>query len=224
MRKQVHRSCVEISQDSHGIVDEETELLIQDPASDSRTAVCIVGHEARIWSLVSIHRQSRWLYGCWPLKGAFSQPSEAKARTKAKASYCCLHCRSTGNSRENILPEFSKFYCHPGRAGGSPFWNRRSGSSPDATPACSPSTFGARLPARTRPTVGSRSGSQYHQRSARTEPAESCAASIRRTHSACRDWPAQGAGHSMVTRLALSQLIIMPPYGVLSYHVFVYKT
>ena len=21
-----------------------------------------------------------------------------------------------------ILPEFSKFYCHPGRAGGSPFW------------------------------------------------------------------------------------------------------
>jgi hypothetical protein len=33
---------------------------------------------------VSIHRQSRWLYGCWPLKGAFSQPSEAKARTKAK--------------------------------------------------------------------------------------------------------------------------------------------
>jgi hypothetical protein len=69
---------------------------------------------------VSIHRQSRWLYGCWPLKGAFSQPSEAKARTKAKASYCCLHCRSTGNSRENILPEFSKFYCHPGRAGRSP--------------------------------------------------------------------------------------------------------
>ncbi len=70
--------------------------------------------------LVSIHRQSRWLYGCWPLKGAFSQPSEAKARTKAKASNCCLHCRSTGISRENILPEFSKFYCHPGRAGGTP--------------------------------------------------------------------------------------------------------
>ncbi len=69
---------------------------------------------------VSIHRQSRWLYGCWPLKGAFSQPSEAKARTKAKASNCCLHCRSTGISRENILPEFSKFYCHPGRAGGTP--------------------------------------------------------------------------------------------------------
>jgi hypothetical protein len=71
---------------------------------------------------VSIHRQSRWLYGCWPLKGAFSQPSEAKARTKAKASYCCPHCRSTDNSREDILPEFSKSYCHPGRAGGSPFW------------------------------------------------------------------------------------------------------
>jgi len=69
---------------------------------------------------VSIHRQSRWLYGCWPLKEAFSQPSEAKARTKAKTSSCCLHRRTTGNSRENILPEFSKFYCHPGRAGGSP--------------------------------------------------------------------------------------------------------
>jgi hypothetical protein len=38
---------------------------------------------------VSIHRQSRWLYGCWPLKGAFSQPSEAKARTKAKARSSC---------------------------------------------------------------------------------------------------------------------------------------
>jgi len=72
--------------------------------------------------------ESRWLYGCWPLKGAFSQPSEAKARTKAKASCCCLRCRSTGNSRENILPEFSKFYCHPGRAGGSPFWIRLSSS------------------------------------------------------------------------------------------------
>ena len=64
------------------------------------------------------------LYGCWPLKGAFSQPSEAKARTTAKASYCCLYCRSTANSSENILPEFSKFYCHPGKAGGSPFWIR----------------------------------------------------------------------------------------------------
>ena len=76
---------------------------------------------------VSILRQSRRLYGCWPLRGAFSQPSEAKARTKAKASYCCLHCRSTGDSRENILPEFSKFYCHPGGAGGSPLWISRDG-------------------------------------------------------------------------------------------------
>ena len=81
---------------------------------------------------VSIHRQSRWLYGCWPLKGAFSQPNEAKARTKAKASYCFLHCRSTGNSKENILPEFSKFYCHPGRAGGSPSWNSSTASAANA--------------------------------------------------------------------------------------------
>jgi len=87
---------------------------------------------------VSIHRQSRWLYVCWPLKGAFSQPSEAKARTKAKTWYCYLQCRSTGNSRENILPEFSKFYCHPGRAGGSPFWisnaPTRAGVSPFTSP------------------------------------------------------------------------------------------
>ena len=93
----------------------------------SRCRVCgfLCSALATVPMPVSIHRQSRWLYGCWPLKGAFSQPSEAKARTKAKASYCCLHCRSTGNSRENILPEFSKFYCHPGRAGGSPIWIRR---------------------------------------------------------------------------------------------------
>jgi len=87
---------------------------------------------------VGIHRQSRWLYVCWPLKGAFSQPSEAKARTKAKTWYCYLQCRSTGNSRENILPEFSKFYCHPGRAGGSPFWisnaPTRAGVSPFTSP------------------------------------------------------------------------------------------
>ena len=34
---------------------------------------------------VSILRQSRRLYGCWPLKGAFSQPLKAKARTTANA-------------------------------------------------------------------------------------------------------------------------------------------
>src|ERR1017187_3501225 len=34
--------------------------------------------------LVSILRQSRRLYGCWPLEGAFSQPLKAKARTTAK--------------------------------------------------------------------------------------------------------------------------------------------
>jgi hypothetical protein len=78
--------------------------------------VCLWISTEKLRSQVSIHRQSRWLYGCWPLKGAFSQPSEAKARTKAKTSYCYLHCHSTGNSREDTLPEFSKFYCHPGKA------------------------------------------------------------------------------------------------------------
>jgi hypothetical protein len=34
---------------------------------------------------------------------------------------------------ENILPEFSKFYCHPGKAGGSPFWIRKKGEFSLAT-------------------------------------------------------------------------------------------
>ena len=69
-------------------------------------------------SEVSVHRQSRRLYVCWPLKGAFSQPSEAKAITKAKASYCCLHYRSTDHTRENILPEFSKVLLPPRQSRG----------------------------------------------------------------------------------------------------------
>jgi len=34
---------------------------------------------------VSILRQSRRLYGCWPIKGAFSQPLKAKATATATA-------------------------------------------------------------------------------------------------------------------------------------------
>src|ERR1035438_7877693 len=59
---------------------------------------------------VSILRQSRRLYGRWPLKGAFSQPLKAKARTTAR------------EQSQGILPELSNFYCLPGRAGGSPDW------------------------------------------------------------------------------------------------------
>src|ERR1035441_7875929 len=40
-----------------------------------------VQHEAHASSW---HKQSRRLYGCWPLEGAFSQPLKAKARTTAK--------------------------------------------------------------------------------------------------------------------------------------------
>jgi transposase len=54
-------------------------------AVDLKTLHAKIGQLTLENDFVSIHRQSRWLYGCWPLKGAFSQPSEAKARTKAKA-------------------------------------------------------------------------------------------------------------------------------------------
>ena len=40
---------------------------------------------ATLRASVTILRQSRRLYGCWPLKGAFSQPLKAKARTTEKA-------------------------------------------------------------------------------------------------------------------------------------------
>lgn len=47
---------------------------------------------------------------------------ESKSKNKSKNLRCYFHCRSTGRSRESKLPELSNFYCHPGRAGGSPFW------------------------------------------------------------------------------------------------------
>lgn len=56
------------------------------------------------------------------LKRDFLQPSEAIARTKVYALYGNLRCRSTVNSRESRLPEFSKFYCHFGRTVGALFW------------------------------------------------------------------------------------------------------
>jgi len=60
---------------------------------------------------ISILRQSRRLYGCWPLKGAFTQPLESKSNRNSK-------CDNKQN--RSILPELSNFGCHPGRAGGLP--------------------------------------------------------------------------------------------------------
>src|SRR3954471_9914679 len=68
---------------------------------------------------VNILRQSRRLYGCGPLKGAFSQPTmvqeSAAAQTRAMRA----------QTAKNILPEMSNSDSHPGRAGGSPWGNSR---------------------------------------------------------------------------------------------------
>jgi hypothetical protein len=61
---------------------------------------------------VSILRQSRRLYGCWPLKGAFSQPLKAKASATAKATKC---------KNRAYFRNCQTFGSHPGKAGGLPF-------------------------------------------------------------------------------------------------------
>ena len=60
---------------------------------------------------VTILRQSRRLYGCWPLKGAFSQPVESKSNRKSK---------NAEMQNQGILPELSNLDGLPGRAGGLP--------------------------------------------------------------------------------------------------------
>jgi hypothetical protein len=60
---------------------------------------------------VTILRQSRRLYGCWPLKGAFSQPVESKSNRKSK---------NAEMQNQDILPELSNLDGLPGRAGGLP--------------------------------------------------------------------------------------------------------
>jgi hypothetical protein len=65
---------------------------------------------------VTILRQSRRLYGCWPLKGAFSHPVESKSNRKSK---------DAEKQNLGILPELSNFYGLPGRAGGFPKGLRR---------------------------------------------------------------------------------------------------
>ena len=81
-------------------------LIERDPESAPKFRILSTGG----WfNGVSTLRQSRRLYGCRPLKGSFSQPLKAKARTTAKAP----------EENQGIFPELSNFYCLPGRAGGS---------------------------------------------------------------------------------------------------------
>ena len=44
----------------------------------------------------------------------------SKSKNKSKSLVPLRSLSRTGNFRENILPEFSKFCCHPARSGGSP--------------------------------------------------------------------------------------------------------
>jgi hypothetical protein len=62
--------------------------------------------------IVSILRQSRRLYGCWPLKGAFSKPFESKSNRNNK---------NDEKQNQGILPELSNSGSLPGRAGVYPF-------------------------------------------------------------------------------------------------------
>ena len=41
------------------------------------------------------------------------------------ASLICVTVQHSKTENHGILPEMSDFYCHPGRAGGSPFWDSR---------------------------------------------------------------------------------------------------
>jgi transposase len=87
-------------------------------ASSDTCASCQSRPHGSAASSVNILRQSRRLYGCGPLKGAFSQPTmvqeSAAAQTRAMRA----------QTAKNILPEMSNSDSHPGRAGGSPWGNR----------------------------------------------------------------------------------------------------
>ena len=73
---------------------------------------------------VSILWQSRRLYGCWPLKGAFFATVESKGNRNSKSHVIQMARAMLTVMRKGILPELSNFYCHPGKAGDSPFCNR----------------------------------------------------------------------------------------------------
>jgi hypothetical protein len=72
---------------------------------------------------VSIHRQSRWLYGCWPLKGTLSQPSEAKARTKAKNLALLSSLPQYGQFEGEHTPGILKVLPPPRQSRGISFWD-----------------------------------------------------------------------------------------------------
>jgi hypothetical protein len=75
----------------------------------------------------NIHRQSRWLYNCWPLK--ITMLNFELRMSNAEVLFTSAVRHSTFNIRyfsirtrgKYILPYLSNCYCLTGRAGGSPY-------------------------------------------------------------------------------------------------------
>ena len=59
-----------------------------------------------------------------PQRGLTATDERQKQRQRRQRCSTMVFVKAKATAT-GILPEFSKFYCHPGRAGGSPFWFRR---------------------------------------------------------------------------------------------------
>jgi hypothetical protein len=64
-----------------------------------------------------------------PQRGLFATV-RSKSKNKSKSLVLLSSLPQHRQFEENRLPEFSKFYCHPGRAGGSPLWISNAASKP----------------------------------------------------------------------------------------------
>jgi len=87
---------------------------------------------------VSILWKSRRLNGCWPSKGLIA--IDEKQKQPNGTTLANNGCGETKATTGGILPEFSKFDCLPGRAGGTPDWTRTQRAArplPAAPPSCS---------------------------------------------------------------------------------------
>ena len=74
-------------------------------------------------SVVSIPRQSRGLYGCWPLKGAWPQSEKNKKTLAQWIALASPFHPSYESMIEMHIPERVKLWESPGRAGGLPNYN-----------------------------------------------------------------------------------------------------
>ncbi len=63
-----------------------------------------------------------------PQRGLFATV-ESKGNRNSKSHVIQMARAMLTVMRKGILPELSNFYCHPGKAGGSPFCNRKHAST-----------------------------------------------------------------------------------------------